>query len=74
MCGNTYLNVQHNVIVFSKLIFQNGVTALMFAIAEGRSDIVELLIKHKADVNARTEVRLHNTRYYRLRNYVMFHT
>ena len=61
-------------IVFSKLERKNGVTTLMFASAEGRSDIVELLIKHKADVNARTEVKLHNTRYYRLRNYVMFHT
>ena len=31
----------------------------MFASQEGRTDIVELLIKHNADVNARTEVRLH---------------
>ena len=26
---------------------------------EGRIDVVELLIKHNADVNARKEVRLH---------------
>ena len=26
---------------------------------EGRTDVVELLIKHNADVNARKEVRLH---------------
>ena len=31
----------------------------MAASQEGRTDIVELLIKHNADVNARTEVRLH---------------
>ena len=34
-------------------------TALMAASREGRTDVVELLIKHNADVNARTEVRLH---------------
>ena len=31
----------------------------MFASHEGRTDVVELLIKHNADVNARKEVRLH---------------
>ena len=31
----------------------------MAASHEGRTDVVELLIKHNADVNARTEVRLH---------------
>ena len=31
----------------------------MVASQEGRTDVVELLIKHNADVNARTEVRLH---------------
>ena len=31
----------------------------MYASQAGRTDIVELLIKHDADVNARTEVRLH---------------
>ena len=31
----------------------------MVASGKGRTDIVELLIKHNADVNARTEVRLH---------------
>ena len=31
----------------------------MAASLEGRSDVVELLIKRNADVNARTEVRLH---------------
>ena len=30
----------------------------MAAIREGRTDVVELLIKHNADVNARKEVRL----------------
>ena len=31
----------------------------MMASQEGKIDVVELLIKHNADVNARTEVRLH---------------
>ena len=31
----------------------------MLASLEGRTDVVELLIKHNADVNARKEVRLH---------------
>ena len=31
----------------------------MAASGKGRTDVVELLIKHNADVNARTEVRLH---------------
>ena len=39
-----------------KRMFQDGVTALMVASQEGRTDVVELLIKHNADVNARTGV------------------
>ena len=31
----------------------------MVASFDGKTDVVELLIKHNADVNARTEVRLH---------------
>ena len=31
----------------------------MAASQEGRTDVVELLIKHNADVNARNKVRLH---------------
>ena len=31
----------------------------MFASQKGRTDVVELLIKHNTDVNARTKVRLH---------------
>ena len=31
----------------------------MLASWEGRTDVVELLIKHNADVNARDVVRLH---------------
>ena len=31
----------------------------MVASEKGRTDVVELLIKHNADVSARTEVRLH---------------
>ena len=31
----------------------------MVASQEGRTDVVELLIGHNADVNARTEVKLH---------------
>ena len=31
----------------------------MAASFNGKTDVVELLIKHNADVNARTEVRLH---------------
>ena len=58
-CGNIILNILHYVIVFSILIFQDGWTALMLASLEGRTDIVELLIKHNADVNAREEVGLH---------------
>ena len=38
--------------------FQDGVTALMVASGKGRTDVVELLIKQNANVNARTEVRL----------------
>ena len=34
-------------------------TALMAASFNGKTDGVELLIKHNADVNARKEVRLH---------------
>ena len=34
-------------------------TALMVASEKERTDVVELLIKHNANVNARTEVRLH---------------
>ena len=40
-------------------MFQDGWTALMVASEKGRTDVVKLLIKHNADVNARTEVRLH---------------
>ena len=38
-------------------MFQDGWTALTLASMEGRTDVVEVLIKHGADVNARTEVR-----------------
>ena len=31
----------------------------MLASLNGRTDVVELLIEHNADVNARTKVRLH---------------
>ena len=31
----------------------------MLASQDGRTDVVELLIKHNADINARTNVRLH---------------
>ena len=31
----------------------------MMASSKGRTDVVELLIKHKADVNARREVRIY---------------
>ena len=34
-------------------------TALMAASFNGKTDVVELLIKHNTDVNARTKVRLH---------------
>ena len=34
----------------------------MVASHKGRTDVVELLIKHNADVNARKEVRLHMDR------------
>ena len=47
------------VCVFSILIFQDGWTALMLASFNGRTDVVELLIKHNANVNARKQVRLH---------------
>lgn len=32
-------------------------TALMLASLEGRTDVVELLLKHNADANAKHEVR-----------------
>ena len=41
-----------------KRMFQDGVTALMAASQEGRTDVVELLIIHNADVNAKKEVSL----------------
>ena len=34
-------------------------TALLAASQEGKTDVMELLIKHNADVNAREEVKLH---------------
>ena len=37
-------------------MFQDGLTALMAASQEGRTDVVDLLIKHNADVNARKRV------------------
>ena len=40
-------------------IFQDGWTALMVASQEGRTDVVELLAEHNADVNAKKDVRLH---------------
>ena len=57
-----YMRVCDNVSVFNIMllcsqIFQFGETALMWASGEGRTDVVEVLIKHGADVNARTEVR-----------------
>ena len=36
-------------------------TALMMASQDGRTDVMELLIKHNADVNARAEVCIHCT-------------
>ena len=56
VCGNISV---FNIMRLCSQIFQDGVTALMFASKKGRTDVVDLLIKHNADVNARTEVRLH---------------
>ena len=33
----------------------------MLASQDGRTDVVKLLIEHNADVNARTNVRLHTS-------------
>ena len=34
-------------------------TALMLTIGKGRTDVMELLIKHNANVNTRAKVRVH---------------
>ena len=39
-----------------RIFFQDGLTALMVAHQKGRTEVVELLIKHNADVNTITEV------------------
>ena len=36
--------------------FQNGSTALMWASGKGRTEIVELLLEHGAEVNTMNEV------------------
>ena len=56
VCGNISV---FNIMRLCCQIFQSGWTALMVASFDGKTDVVELLIKHNADVNARTEVRLH---------------
>ena len=66
VCGSllSIHSLGSNISVFNNLqlcsqIIQDGWTALMLASLNGRTDIVELLIKHNADVNARTKVSLH---------------
>ena len=39
------------------VVIQDGWTALMRASAEGHTAVVELLLQHGADVNAKDEVR-----------------
>ena len=58
LCSN--ISMFKNVCVL-KFFFQAGSTALILASQEERTDVtvVELLIEHNADVNARTEVRFH---------------
>ena len=53
------VSVLNNLCLYSQYIFQHGWTALMSASKNGRTDLVELLMEHNADVNARTEVSLH---------------
>ena len=50
----------YGVYVSNRCIFfvlQDGQTALMDAAQNGHREVVELLIKHGADVNAKDEVR-----------------
>ena len=56
VCGNISV---FNIMRLCSQTFQDGVTALMVASEQGRTDVVELLIKHNVDVNERTKVRLH---------------
>ena len=39
------------------VVIQYGVTALIWTSGKGQTAVVELLIKHGADVNAKAEVR-----------------
>ena len=58
LCSNINMLVLNNLWLCSRF-FQDGQTALIFASQEGRTDVVELLVKHNANINARTEVGLH---------------
>lgn len=42
---------------FQQFIFQNDWTALMMASMSGKADVVELLLKHNADMNVRKKVK-----------------
>ena len=48
-----------NVLSFILYNFQDNTTALVAASFKGRTDVVELLIKHNADVNAKNKVRVY---------------
>ena len=39
------------------VVMQDGWTALMAAASHGHREVVELLIQHNADINAKDEVR-----------------
>ena len=39
------------------VVIQDGITALMVAVQNGHREVVELLLKHGADVNAKDKVR-----------------
>ena len=39
------------------VVIQYGSTVLMFAAQNGHREVVELLVQHNADINAKDEVR-----------------
>ena len=40
------------------LIFQGDLTALMLATNQGKTDVVEILVKYNADIHAKNKVRV----------------
>ena len=61
LCNMLYIIITFffNVLSFILYNFQDNTTALVAASFKGRTDVVELLIKHNADVNAKNKVRVY---------------